>query len=78
MPDVLHFRGFLDDFDPDHLIGPDFGGRWLRISHVEYDTGTDISTAVLRGVLPDDYRERVKPLVANQRERERIRKLFNG
>lgn len=77
MPDVLHFKG-RHDFDRDWLIGPDFGRRYLLPRKVEYNPETDISTITLRGIMPDELRERVTPLVAAQREHERIRKVFNG
>jgi hypothetical protein len=78
MPDVLHFRGNIIPFDSSQMIGPDFGRRYLAIRTATYDPTTDISTVVLRGILPDEYRERVTALVAKERERVRIRELFNG
>ena len=79
MPDVLHYKGDLTaTIDLDQMIGPDFGKRWLGIRKVEYDPGTDVTTLTLRGILPDEYRERVLPMMEQAQAHERIRKLFNG
>jgi hypothetical protein len=59
------------------MLGPDFGGRRLRIASVDYDPETDVSTATLRGVLPDQFRELVEPLWRQAQEHQRIRELFN-
>jgi hypothetical protein len=78
MSDVLHFRRDMRAVDFDQMIGPDFGKRYLGIKTVYYDAVTDVSTVTLRGILPAEFRERIKPLVAEQQARERIRKLFIG
>ena len=78
MPDVLHYRGDLTaSIDRVQMIGPDFGKRWLGIRKVEYDPNTDVTTVTMRGILPDEYRERIGLMVTQAREQERIRKLFN-
>jgi hypothetical protein len=78
MSDVLHFRRDMRAVDFDQMIGPDFGHRYLGIKAVDYDADTGVSTVTLRGILPAEFRERIKPLVAEQQARERIRKLFIG
>jgi hypothetical protein len=79
MPDILHFKGDLrESIDFDQMIGPDFGRRYLGIKAVDFDADTGISTVTLRGILPTEFRKRIKPLVAEQQARERIRKLFIG
>ncbi len=78
MTDVLHFKGDLTRADREQLIGPDFGRRWLAIRKVDYDPDTDVSTVTLRGVMPDEYRQRLEPQVAQAQEHARIRRLFNG
>jgi len=79
MPDALHYKGDITaSIDCDQMIGPDFGKRWLGIRTVEYDPATDIMTVTLRGILPDEYRERVGPMIEQAQAQERIRKLFNA
>jgi hypothetical protein len=79
MPDVLHYRGDLTaSIDRDQMIGPDFGKRWLGIRDVTYNPANDISTVRLRGILPDEYRQRIEPMVAEARARARIHRLFHG
>jgi hypothetical protein len=78
MPDILHFRRDMTNVDFDQMIGPDFGRRYLGIKHVDYDAETNVSTVTLRGILPAEFRGRIKPRVAEQQARERIRKLFIG
>ena len=79
MPDLLRYKGDLTaTIDRDQMIGPDFGKRWLGIRKVEYDPVANITTVTLRGILPDEYRERVGPRIEQARAHERIRKLFNG
>lgn len=78
MPDILHIRGRHDGIDFDHMYGPDRDRRYLKIKTVTYDANTDITELRLRAILPADFREQIEPLIANQRERERIRKVFNG
>jgi len=78
MPEILRYRGDLADIDRDQMLGPDTAGRRLAIKTVDYDPGTDVTTVTLRGILPAEFRERIKPLVAEQLERERIRKVFEG
>ena len=77
--EVLHYRGDLTaTIDRDQMLGPDFGHRHLAIRSVNYDPATDISTVKLRGILPDEFREKIGPLVEMQHTREKIRRLFNG
>jgi len=79
MPDILRYKGDLTaSIDRDQMIGPDFGKRWLGIRKVEYHPDTGSTWVTLRGILPDEYRERLQPMVEQAREQERIRKLFNG
>lgn len=79
MTEILRYHGDISTtYDRDQMIGPDVGRRYLAIKSVDYAPATDISTAKLRGILPDEFRERVTALVGKQQERERIRKLFNG
>jgi hypothetical protein len=76
MTDRLHFRGDLTNADRDQMIGPDFGRRWLAIRKIDYDPDTCVSTVTLRGVMPDEYRQRLQPLVAQAKEYARIKELF--
>jgi hypothetical protein len=78
MSDILHFKGDMRAIDFDQMIGPDFGRRYLSIKAVGFDADTGISTVTLRGILPAEFRERIKPRVAEQQARERIRELFIG
>lgn len=78
MPEILRYRGDVRNVDWDHMLGPDVGHRYMTIKSVAYDADADISTATLRPILPDEFRERVLPLVEGQRERERIRRVFNA
>lgn len=79
MPDRLRFPGDIRaTYDREQMLGADLHGRYLMIKGVDYDEATNVSTATLRAVLPAEFRERVEPLVAQQRERQRIRELFNG
>jgi hypothetical protein len=76
MTDLLRFKGDLTRADREQLIGPDFGRRWLAIRTVDYDPDTCVSTVTLRGVMPDEYRQRLQPLVAQAKEYARIKELF--
>lgn len=76
MAEVLHYRGDQRNFDPEWMLGPDMDRRRLVIKSMAYDPATDVSTATLRAVLPDEFREAVKPLVAQQQARSRIRSVF--
>lgn len=79
MTDVLRYRGDITQtIDRDHLIGPDFGQRYLLPRKVTYDRATDRTTVKLRGVMPQEFRDRVSILRDGQVERERIRQVFNG
>lgn len=78
MPDILHFPRDRTNFDPDLMLGPDRDGRRLTIASAVYDVAANVTTATLRAVLPDRFRTLVEPLVAQQRERQRIREVFNG
>lgn len=79
MPDILRFAGDLRaTYDPEQMLGADLHGRYLMIRMMDYDPATNVSTATLRAVLPQEFRQRVEPLVAGERERSRIRALFNG
>lgn len=79
MTDILRFKGDLrETIDRDQMLGPDFGRRYLAIKSVDYDPATDRSTVTLRGILPDEFRTRIEPIVAEQRERARIAELFLG
>lgn len=78
MPDILRHQGRLDDIDFDHMYGPDRDRRYLMIKAVSYDANTDVTELRLRAVLPDEFRQRVEPLMAKQAERDRIRTFFNG
>jgi len=79
MSDILHFRGDLADrIERGQMIGPDFGGRHLSVRSAKYDAGTDSTTVTLRGILPDEYRKRILERVDAQRERDRVREVFNG
>ncbi len=62
----------------DQMVGPDLHGRHLAIKSCAYDADTGVATAELRAILPAEYRERIEPLVAAQRERQRIRGVFGG
>lgn len=82
MAETLHFR----PADPyqwaqqamDQMVGPDLFGRHLAIKEVACNPITEIGTVKLRAILPDEYRERIMPLVEQQRERNRIRTVFGG
>lgn len=82
MPETLHYR----PSDPyqwaqdamDQMTEADKFGRHLAIKAVSYDADTGVGTAELRAVLPDEYRERIMPLVEQQRARNRIRAVFGG
>lgn len=76
MPDVLHFTRPMPLVDMDQMLGPDTDRRFLAIRRNAYDKATGITTLTLRGILPDEFRERIQPLLAKQAERERIRALF--
>lgn len=78
MPDILRYRGDVTNADRGHLLGPDVGRRYLTVRTVDYDPDTDISTATLHGVMPAEFSERIGPIVENQMQRERIRKLFSA
>lgn len=79
MADVLRYPGDITQtIDRAQMIGPDFGRRYLAIRSAEYDAAKDITVAKLRGIMPDEFRERVTTLMAGQSERVRIAKLFNG
>lgn len=76
MAEVLHYRGDIRPHDPEHMIGPDFGGRYLTITEVEYDPDTDVSTAKLRGVMPEYFRDLIGLRVQQAREHARLAQLF--
>lgn len=81
MPEQLHYPGNIANFDPDHMLGPDQFGRRLIIKSMSYDADTDVTTATLRAVLPDEYRERVLGADGQKEQaqaRGRIGGLFNG
>lgn len=79
MPDRLRLNGDIrETYDREQMLGSDMHGRYLMIKSVAYEEATNISTATLRAVLPAEFRDRVAPLVDGQRERQRIRELFNG
>jgi hypothetical protein len=78
MPDYLHFRHCMCDVDMDQMLGPDMDRRYLAPRSVDYSPETGVSTLTLRAILPAEFRERVTALAEKERERERIRKLFNG
>jgi hypothetical protein len=79
MPEVLRYPGDVTNFDPDHMLEPDLHGRRLIIKSMTYDEGTNTSTATLRAVLADEFRQRVETFGLHQaRERSRIGRLFNG
>lgn len=76
MTEHLRYRGDLRNVDRDQMIGPDFGRRYLAVKSVTYDPGTNVSTLEIRGIMPDEFRTRIEPIVAGQREYARIKKLF--
>lgn len=76
MSDHLNFNRVLLDVDLEQLLGPDTDRRYLRIHQVDYDLAKGTTRLTLRGVLPDEYKQRVMKLVPMQAARERIRKLF--
>lgn len=79
MPDVLRYCGDITaSCDREHMIGPDFGHRYLAVRSLSYDPATDLTTAALHGVLPPEFRERITVLMARQQEYERIKTLFTG
>jgi hypothetical protein len=78
MTDLLRFKGDLTRADRDQLIGPDFGRRWLAIRKIDYNPDTNVSTVTLRGVMPDEYRQRLQPQVLQAQEHARIKELFVG
>lgn len=79
MSDILRYRGDITaTCDRDHMIGPDFGKRYLAVRSLAYDPVTDLTTATLRGILPDEFRERITVLMARQQEYDRIKVLFNA
>lgn len=81
MPEQLHYPGNITNFDPDHMLGPDQFGRRLIIKSMSYDADTDVTTATLRAVLPDEHRERVLGaggLKQQAEARTRLARLFGG
>jgi hypothetical protein len=78
MTDLLRFKGDLTRADRDQMIGPDFGRRWLAIRKIDYNPDTNVSTVTLRGVMPEEYRQRLQPQVAQAQEHARIKELFVG
>lgn len=77
MSDYLNFKKILTNIDIDQMLGPDIDRRYLRIHQVDFDLAAGTTRLVLRGIMPDELRERrIPPLVAMQAERERIRKVF--
>jgi hypothetical protein len=60
------------------MLGPDLHGRRLTIVSATYDPVADRTTAVLRPVLADRFRELVSELVPEQQARERVMGLFRG
>jgi hypothetical protein len=79
MPEVLHYRGDITEgLDYDHMIGPDFGKRWMSIKSAHYDAGTDITTVTLRAIMPEEFRVRIAPEIENMRKRSRTKALFGG
>lgn len=81
MPDRLNFTRRMPLVDVDQILGPDRDRRYLRIHKVDVaPEGKDTehgTTLTLRGLPPTELNERIKPLIAKQVEKERIRKLFN-
>lgn len=80
MPDVIHIKHPVNPIgiDMDRLYGPDRDGRYLKPTTVNYDGDADVVEIRLRAVLGDDLTQAVAPLVQQQRDRERIKALFNG
>lgn len=79
MSDILRYKGDItESCDRDHMIGPDFGKRYLAVRSLAYDPATDLTTATLRGVLPPEFRERVTALMARQQEYDRVKAVFNA
>lgn len=77
MSDHLNFSKILTNIDVDQMLGPDIDRRYLRIHQVDYNLSSGTTRLVLRGILPEELRERrIPPLIALQNERERLRKLF--
>lgn len=78
MPEVLHYRGYRIPFYGDHMLGPDMDRRYLAPKRADYDPATDVTTLTLRPIMPAEFRERVTALAEKERDRERIRALFNA
>jgi hypothetical protein len=81
MPDLLHYPGAVTNYDPDYMLGPDLHGRRLIIKSLAYDADTDVTTATLRAVLPDEHRERVLGDGGQKEQaqaRTRLARLFHG
>lgn len=76
MAETLHYRGDHRVYDPDLILGPDIDHRRLRIVGAEYDPATDVTTMTLKAVMPQEFRERVKPMVEQAEARQRIKELF--
>lgn len=72
--DILHFSKPLHDVDMEQTLGPDSDRRYLAVRKV--DVTPTATTVTLRGILPDEFRERAMAGVAKQREFARIRALF--
>lgn len=77
MPDQLTYRGDITPtLDYEWMLGPDFGKRALLPRKAVYDPATDTTLVALRGVLPNEFRERVTELVPMQAQREKLFRLF--
>jgi hypothetical protein len=69
---VLHYAGDRTQFDPNHLIGPDFGGGFLKPVDAEYDSDTDQTTIVFQFLLHDKWPREAHMLSWQQKwEREK-------
>lgn len=79
VPDILRYPSDITaTCDREHMIGPDFGKRYLSVRSLSYDRATDVTTATLHGIMPDEFRERITVLMARQQEYARLKMLFNG
>lgn len=77
MAEHLRYVGDRTDYDPDLILGPDRDGRRLRIVGVTYDRVTDVSTATLKAVMPQEFRDRLMAKKPVYDAYNRIRALFN-